>query len=103
MMSEERIRRNEIETIRTTAQKYATVADDTHYVVERDPHGALIKIVKDLKEQGWKNRWICGASGSTQKWITVFPPGQEPEPRGVFFRPGEGARRYTIYVDKEEK
>jgi hypothetical protein len=102
-MNEEQIRRAEIATIRATAQKYATAVNDTHHTVARDAYGALLNIVQDLNTQGWKSGWICGENGSTRKRITVFPPGQEPEPRGVFFRPGEGARCYTIYVDREGK
>jgi hypothetical protein len=102
-MNNEQERREELNVIRTTAQKHATAVDITHYTVVRDPYGTLMSIVKDLKAQGWKSGWICGENGSTQKHITVFPPGQEPEPRGVFFRPGQGARRYIIYVDREGK
>jgi hypothetical protein len=97
-------RQSEMDVIRKTAQQYSHMADTKRlkFEAERDPHGALMKVVEDLKNQGWKSGWICGEKDSTQKRITVFPPGQEPEPRGVFFKPGEGARRYTIYMDKEQ-
>jgi hypothetical protein len=101
-MNTEQEQLEELNVICATAQKHATAVDSTHYTVARDTYGALMSIAKDLKGQGWRSGWICGENGSTQKRITVFPPGQEPEPRGVFFRPGEGARRYIIYVDKEQ-
>lgn len=91
----------ELKVVREAAKKHAIVVDDTHYQAEGDTYGKLMAIVADLKAQGWKSGMICFDGEKGNYRINVFPPGQEPEARGVFFKAGEGARRYCLYIKRK--
>lgn len=101
-MQKELQERKELQEIQEVTAKHAAVVDAANlkYRAARDAYGTLMAAVKELKTRGWTSGFICAGSSNGNYHITVFPPGQRAEPRGVLIPVGGGARRYTIYMTK---
>jgi len=101
-MQKELQERKELREIQEVAARHAVVVDGAHlkYRAARDAYGTLMAAVKELKARGWTAGFICGGNVKGNYHITVFPPGQRAEPRGVLIPVGGGARRYMIYMTK---
>lgn len=69
-------------------------------VFETDkPYRGCLAVFKALKSAGWTSGFPCqGEKGGYH--ITLFPPGQKQESRGMLLGQNGGARRYTVYMRK---